>query len=179
MYDEKEKTMIKKVASCLAIMLFGMGIVSGCGVGYHAVEVDSDLVFQENFLKENRVCAIYRNENYDPTDDESEEYVWDTTSPVDRTFMVRNEAELNEIFLDFPEVDFEKEMVLIYIYASVYSRPRKIKSVVFQETNLTIQFQYNKGKFGHADASMPHQSVLIVKMDRLDVTNVKFELLHR
>lgn len=176
----KEKGKMKKIASCLAVLLVGMSIFSGCGAGYHAVEIDSGLAFQENFLEENRTCgALYPNENFNPADDESEEYIWDTTSPIDRTFVIRNEEELKEIFSDFPAVDFEKEMVLLYIYTSPYGRTRKIKSIDVRENDLTIKFQYNKGKFGHADLSSPQQRVFIIKMDRLDVTNVKFELLSR
>ena len=126
--------MIKRVVCGLTVILLGITTLSGCGVGYHAAEITSGVFFQENFLKENRTYgACYVRDGVDPDKATSSDIEVDVTSPVDRTFVIRSQEELEKIFSGFPEVDFEKEMILLYIYTSPYGRRRKIKSIDFEE----------------------------------------------
>ena len=59
-----------------------MCILNGCGkpIQYNATIIGG--TFKESFLKENMTLgAYYENENYDPTDENSYEYLLDETSP--------------------------------------------------------------------------------------------------
>lgn len=138
--------MIKRVIYALTVVLLGVTTLSSCGAGYHATEIVSGVFFQENFLKENRTYgACYVRDGVDPDKVTSSDIEVDVTSPVDRTFIIRSQEELEKVFSGFPEVDFGKEMILLYIYTSPYGRSRKIKSIDFEEQSLTIRFTYAKG----------------------------------
>ena len=74
---------------------------------------------------------------------------------------------------DFPEIDFEKEMLIVYCYRTVYGRKQVLENVFSDGNLLYVEFNVVKGKIGHADASAPSRRMLVVKLDRLDITEVK------
>jgi hypothetical protein len=145
---------------------------------YNAIVVDAGLAFKKDFLMENMTYgAIYQNENWDPDDASSEELIEDQTSPVFRTYIITEKTQLDEVFSVFPDIDFEKEMIVMYAYTSVYGRKRIITSITLDNKNLKIAFKIAEGKPGYNDASMPQRRFLIIKLDKLDIDTVEFNLL--
>jgi len=69
-------------------------------------------------------------------------------------------------------------MVVIYAFPAIYVRPLIITSIKLVNENLKIDFKYQKGKPGHNDASMPQARFLVLKMDKLDIDTVEFNLLN-
>ncbi len=172
-----KKSIVKFFAAALCI--FMTFLATGC-VRYNARIVDSGVSFRQAFLEENRTYgAYYHNDAYDPEqDDWSEEWLYDETSPKTRTYAIKDQATLEEIFAAFPKTDFEKEMVLVHLYTDIYGRARVLKDVSVDENNaLKIQFtiQSQSGCVARGDASAPQCKSLVVKMDRLDITTVEFE----
>lgn len=172
--------MAKKLVKIIAmgvLIIMSSGLFVGCGDNkYNAVVIESGFSFKSEFLSENMTLgAYYYNENYDAKADESEdEYLRDETSPSHRIFVVKNQDECNLIFSDFQQVDFEKEMLLVYCYTDIYSRPRIIKSIELEGTTLSVEFALKQAKPGVGDASMPQCRILIIKMNALDVETVMF-----
>ena len=87
------------------LMIFFMLVIAFMMVGcsndntilYNAVMVDRGSIataqtvnhFKEDFLLENKVSGVcYKNENYDPTNPESEEYIFDESSPKTITYVL-------------------------------------------------------------------------------------------
>ena len=132
------------------------------------------LVYKEEFLKTNRLYEVLcLNENG--------EWEWelDETLPKFRTFIITEKALLDEIFSVCPEIDFEKDMVVMYAFTSIYyGRDLKITSITINKKNLKIEFKYMAGKIGHKDASSPQIRFLVIKMDKLDIDTVEFTLLN-
>lgn len=170
--------MIKKIILIGMVML--VCILNGCGkpIQYNATIIGG--TFKESFLKENMTLgAYYENENYDPTDENSHEYLLDETSPRNRTFVVTEQSQLDEMFevFQFP-IDFETKMLIIYIYTDCYLRAQILESVRLEEDTLKIEFKIKPGKWGYADARQPYQRTLVVELDRLDVETVSVALVN-
>jgi hypothetical protein len=127
---------------------------------------------KEDFLKANRTYgASYWNENGIMERD--------LTSPKFRTYIITEKARLDEILSVCPEIDFEKEMVVMYAYTSTNGRARKIISVTLDNKNLKIEFKFVEGIPGYKDGKMPETEFLVLRMDKLDIDTVEFTLLNQ
>lgn len=132
----------KKIA-VIAIMLvvFGAGLILGlCSdalfgnksevptVSAYNAKILENVVYRADFKKDNRTqMARYENDDNDPSDPYSEKYYVDTDSPKTRTCIIRLQDEFERVFESCPTVDFDKEMVVVYIYSAL--------SVTVDETN--------------------------------------------
>ena len=45
-----------------------------------------------------------------------------------------------------------------------------LEKVVLDGTVLNVEFNVGRGKLGHADASAPSRRMLVLKLDKLDIT---------
>ena len=45
-----------------------------------------------------------------------------------------------------------------------------LEKVVLDGAVLNVEFNVVKGKIGHADASAPQRRMLVIKLDKLDIT---------
>ena len=129
------------------------------------------LEYREDFLKINRTYgAIYKNEDGD--------IVEDLTSPRFRTFIITEIAQMDEIFSVYPDINFEKDMIVVHFYTSSIGREIIITNITLNNKNLKISFKYSKGKTGYADASSPQTRFLVLKLDKLDIDMIEFKLLN-
>jgi hypothetical protein len=174
-----KKIFIRALTVCIPILLCSF---AGCEttkceetLPFNARGIGLPLAYKEDFLKANRTYgAYYRNED---SVDWATRWEYDETSPKDRTFIITEKARLDEIFSVYPDVDFEKEMVVMYGYTSMYGRARKITSITLDNKNLKIEFKFVEGKPGAGDAKMPETEFLVLRMDKLDIDTVEFTLL--
>ena len=150
---------------------------------YHArIGLGGDIMFKEEFLKANRLYGeIYKNDNWDPEDASSKEYLADETSQIFRTYIITDKAQLDEIFSVYPDIDFKKEMVVMYAYSSIYNNIHyqdKLISITLANKHLKIEFKIVGGKPGYGIAHMPQRTFLPIKMDKLDIETIEFTQLH-
>ena len=126
--------------------------------------------FKEDFLEANRIYGDhYLNENG--------EWVSDKTSPRHRTYIITDKARLDEVFSVCPDIDFEKEMVVMYAFCCP-SDGIKFTSITLDNKILKIKFKYKKGKPGYKTGIPPKTAFLRLLMDKLDITTVEFTLLN-
>lgn len=168
-----------KLKRCfIAVIALLAFFLNGCGkeINYNAAVADG--VYKEDFLKESMTLgAYYKNENFDPEDENSDEYLLDETSPRSRTFVVTEQSQLNEIFESFnTPIDFEKQMLIVYVYTDCYLRAQVLKSVKLNGNVLKIEFEIESGERGHGDAREPYQRTFAVITDKLDVESVEVSL---
>lgn len=160
------KTMKKLLSLVLAVLLMLCVSISlvGCKkIDHNAVIITDGIRYQEEWLKENHVYGAY---------DENGEEKYDENTPKSRTYLIKNQDELDEVFSEFPEIDFENEMLIVYCYRTIYIRKQVLEKVVLDGTILNVEFNVVKGKMGHADASVPSRRMLVLKLDKLDITEV-------
>ena len=158
---------IKKLLTVgLAVLLMLCMSISlvGCKkIDHNAVIITDGIRYQEEWLNENHVYGAY---------DENGEEKYDENTPKSRTYLIKNQDELDEVFSEFPEIDFENEMLIVYCYRTIYIRKQVLEKVVLDGTILNVEFNVVKGKMGHADASAPSRRMLVLKLDKLDITEV-------
>jgi len=180
-----------KKAIIFVLAIAGMALLCGCaggGVREPPKSVDTGeettlpfnamigaggpLSFREDFLKANRLYAVlYLNENG------KWEWEWDETLPQFRTFIITEKAQLDEIFSVYPDIDFEKDMVVLYVYPDTSSGEIKITSITLVNKYLKIKFKIADGKPGYGNATAPQIHFLPLRMDKLDIDTVEFTLL--
>ena len=173
--EEMEMNLKRSFVAVTALLMF---FLNGCGkeINYNAAVTSG--VYKEDFLKENMTLgAYYKNENYDPEDENSNEYLLDETSPRSRTFIVTEQSQLNEIFESFnTPIDFEKQMLVVYVYTDCYLRAQILESVKLSDNVLKIEFKIESGEPGRGDAREPYQRTFAVMLDKLNVEGVEIAL---
>ena len=131
----------------------------------------------ESFLKENRVKASYPNDNYvhgesDPRD----KYIYDESSPSSRVFIITDEDEYNRIFTNSPlDIDFEEEMVILYIFPKSNARDYKLKRMELKDKTLTVEIRLEWKWNDVKDGCMPGPECVAIKMNKAEIDEVKFE----
>lgn len=167
----------KFISLGLVVVMF-FCLLTGCsGIKYNAVmySTSEDWILT-SFLEDNKVKGVYyKNPDYIESDDTSgDEYYYDETSPEYRTFIVDDQDTYNTIFKENSlTVDFDKEIVYLYIFADIYpSRNYVIDNILLEEEQVSIYYKLEKDN--KKDATAPYQRCLIVVMEKTNTSNVKF-----
>ena len=161
---KKIKKLLSLVLAFLLMLCMSVSLVGCKKIDHNAIIITDGITYQEEWLEENHVYGAYG---------ENGEENYDQNTPKSRTYILKNQDELDEVFSEFSEIDFEKEMVLVYCYRTIYIRKQVLEKVALDESVLNVEFNIVKGKIGHADASAPHRRILVVKLDKLDIEEVK------
>lgn len=90
-----------------------------------------------------------------------------------KTFVVESQEALNEIFTEFKDVNFDKEMVIVYCYTTIYVREQKLEKVSLDNGVLSIEFDVVDGKPGTGDATAPQTRTCVICLDKVAATEVK------
>jgi len=119
--------------------------------------------------------AKYRNPDWDSEDEENREYLYDETSPAFRTHIIKEQRELDLVFNNPPQVSFDEEMIIVYIFTAINARQQILKDLRLEDNTFKIEFTTKEAKPGYKDTSMPMRRFIVIKMEKLDITNVSFE----
>jgi len=160
-----------------AILLIVCGIVSGCSSNKSTAKLYSNSKewVLPSFLENNKVGgAFYKNPNYVEGQDElDEEYYYDEESPASRTFIITDREKYNTVFVeDSLKVDFEKEMVILYIFPDVYSREYQLEELSVNDQIVTVKYKLESSD--KKDATAPYQRCMVLKMEKSDVLSAEF-----
>ena len=94
--------------------------------------------------------------------------------PESRSFIITDRKSFEEImieeFKEF-EVDFDKEMLLVYTFTTEYVLPAKIADVELNDKTLTVNYNIQLIT-GAGSARRPFQRWFIVKLNKLDIISV-------
>ena len=167
-----------KILSLGLMLITIITLLTGCFNNKYNANLYSNATewVDETFLKDNRVKAYYLNENYiDGQSDPNDKYIYDAISPSSRVFIVDDETEYNKIFSNSPlDIDFEHEMIILYIFSDVYpAREYKLKKIEINGKVLTVKIESNHKNVD--DATMPYQRCTVVKMNKVEINEAKFE----
>ena len=95
-------------------------------------------------------------------------------------FIVDTREEFNGIFQqEFISVDFEKEMLFVYLFTSYYMGETYQISEI-KEVGSTLQVVLKRKKKNNeatGNASMPQQRCFVVKTDKVNVVDVEFDVI--
>ena len=169
---------MKNKVFALFVFIAFICLLSGCNDNkYNAVIYNNATEWiSEEFLKENRVKAYYPNEDHiEYEDGYSPEYIYDEESPAFRTFIIQDEEEFKRIFSKYEgTIDFENEIVLLYIFPATSSRDYYIKKMDYENQVLTVQIKKQSRQNNKADGDLPSQRCLMIKMEKLEIDSVNF-----
>ncbi|MFA5676541.1 MAG: hypothetical protein WDA65_08490 [Christensenellales bacterium] len=162
--------MVKRIVALGVFLIIVIGLFSGCGNDnkYNAVLYsDATVWMHEDFLIEN----LTRDAVYDgiPLDD--------PLYPKNITHLIQSKEDFDKVFTEFPtELDFEKEMLCIYIFSCNYmGLSYEISEMSLEDNMLKIEVNFVMPGFGASgSATVPKQRCLAVKIDRLDIETVEF-----
>lgn len=165
---------MKKIILSGIFIILSLCLTFVCGCNKYNAVVSSKVnkEISVEFLKENRVKAYY-------VEEETGDLFYDENAPDYRNFIITSNDEFNKIFTNTDlTVDFEKEMVLLYIFGDDYpSRDYFLKNISLDGQTLNVKIKLEKRDV--CDATMPFQRCLMVKLDKLDVVAVNFEILYK
>ena len=156
------KKLLTSLFAVLLMLCMSISLVGCKKIDHNAFIISEGLNYQEEWLENNHVYGAYG---------ENGEENYDENTPKSRTYLIKNQDELDEVFSEFPEIDFENEMLIVYCYRTIYIRKQVLEKVVLDGTILNVEFNVVKGKMGHADASAPSIRMLVLKLDKLDITD--------
>ena len=94
--------------------------------------------------------------------------------PESRSFIITDRSSFEEIIIeDFKgfEVDFDKEMLLVYTFTTEYVLPAKIADMELNDKTLTVNYNIQL-VMGAGSARRPFQRWFIVKLNKLDILYV-------
>ena len=166
---------IKIICVGVVLVIMTLGLFAGCGnqLLYNAVLYSNAKEWMnEEFLKKNLTRGSqYVNEEGEIVSADGESYL------ETKTFIIQSNEDFNEIFTEFPpEIDFEKDMILIYIFTTTTGiQPYDIKNVNLDGSIVKIECKLKRYSGIAKDSlSAPGQRCLVIKMDKLDITSVEF-----
>ena len=123
---------------------------------------NGEIFFTQSFLSETQV----REWNSAETPD---------ALPETRTVVIGDRKRCDEVFTDCPfDVDFDSEMIVIYVTTGIYNRPVRVKNTGLSDGVLTIEL-YTKKNGSGKDASSPHERYVVIKLDKVAFDRVDVE----
>ena len=139
------------------ILFFGLIGCDFAKIKYN-VKIINEYKIKEEFLEGHRI----RNAYYmDPV---TGEYILgDKNLPEEYEVLIRTEEEFQKIFSGKSNINFNKEVLVVYVYNSIYDREKIITDVEIDEGELSIEFK-SKNKYGVGDSSLPLQRIVVFKM---------------
>ena len=168
-----------KRAWILIIVLSITSCLIGCKkIKYNAVEFDKYVSLKEEFLNRNSTYGlIYKNSSFDYKSDKLPKYyLMDKYSPKNRVFVIDNDEDLSLIANSFSNINFEKEILIIYMYTSTSARSVELKNVNVKNSVLNITY-FLPQKIRYTNSAKPHQEVLILKLDRISFEDVNVKII--
>ncbi|MBE5963769.1 MAG: hypothetical protein E7252_02350 [Lachnospira sp.] len=164
------------IIGMVLLMLFVF--LKSCYNDKHGAEIYSksnDMILT-SFLENNKVKgAYYKDTNYDENaKDSTDRYYYDEASPESRTFLIKDQETFEKIFVKNAfDVNFEQEILCLYIFADIYpNRKYVIDNVTIEEKHATIYFRIESNN--KKDVAAPYQRCLIVKLKEKDISSVEF-----
>lgn len=142
------------IALLVALLLVVCNLVSCKPNLYNAVIVNHGYTLREEWRENNIATGSF------------------TQSP--KTYIIRSESELSEIFAEFPRVDFEKEMVIVYRSMSIYENRYVIKDILLDGNKLSIELDKPKRIFGSPSTTAPRTRLIVIRMNKLDISKAVF-----
>ena len=142
------------------------GVMIGSGVlGYNP---KNNYTFKDGFLEENRVRCSYENENYDPNDSNSEKYIFYAEAPKEIIFVIDSIEKHDEIFNQKHEVDYEKEILILRLFAST-NCSWSLSEVELEDNVLKIIYDYVVNV-----TTEPGVAYMLIRIDKIEFETVEF-----
>ena len=185
--------MARRLLCLLAVIIMSLWLCYGCGkkhepLPYNAViiaegQTDWNIVpqnnqyFKDDFWKDNMISGVgYVNEHWDSNNPDSEKYKYYPDLPNRRMLIIINLEEYDNVFVNQIDIDFEKEMILVFMTRAVKPSRILIKDIELKEQDLMVKYyiDFISGKRGHKNATSPSRTWIVLKLNKLEFKTVNF-----
>ena len=141
----------------------------------HIVPLDDDY-FTESFWKESIISTVeYYNEDFDGNDVNSKEYIFFPDAPKQIIKIVDTKEEYEQTFTHHEDIDFENNMLIVWVFRSFNQYTYNLKKVVQEGKKLNIEYtESDTGCCFTYQSSAPFRRYIVISMDKLDVDTVEF-----
>ena len=172
----------RKMIAAGLVFMFLLQLLVGCSDTNSDKALDATLYSYANdwvdevFLASKKVKgAYYRNENTDTSGEEK--WIEDESAPDSRTFIITTEERYDEIFVSAssPDIDFEKQTVILYIASDVTLRNYDLKAINLRQDALTVKMKLERGDPIFDDSVMNYPRCFMLVIKKIEITKVKFE----
>ena len=142
-----------------SLLLIVCSLISCSSAQYNASIIKSGVTYNEAWLAQNYTRGSHQSG-------------YDASLPESRTYIIKNQNELDEVFSVCPKIDFDKQILIVYCYTTTYVREQKLEKFFYENGVLSIDFGVVKGKIGVGDATAPGTRICIISLDKLDISSV-------
>lgn len=151
---------MKKMFTVLvAISLLVCSLASCSNFEYNATILKEGFTFDKEWLANNYTQGSYQSE-------------YNNELPESRMYVIKHQDDVSEVFSEFPQIDFDAEMVIVYCYTTTSIREQKLDSVSIENGVLSIGFDVVKGKAGTGDATAPQTRTCVIHLDKVDANEI-------
>lgn len=174
--DKKERMVYMKIVrfvSFVLISVFLLSVLCSCHIDkYEAVLYDDRFGavkkwMDEDFLAQNRVNGLYKDENGDIFEVKGQK------GPI--VHVLIEEEQYNIIFSNSPiEIDFGKKMVIVYIFTDNSQRNYSLESVSIIEGTLSMKIERYNSKMD--DSVWPYQRCFMIVLNKSEITDVDVDI---
>lgn len=150
----------------------------GCGNKYNAqLYTSAEKWLDKDFINENKVRAFYKMDDPLVSDDGiAFDRVYHGDAPTSLSFVFNDQKEFEQAFIKYDgTIDFEKQTVLLYIFANIYPRKFKIKKIAVNGDVADIEIYMQKRR-GIGDATAPTPAYFMIVCDKLAITQANFSI---
>ena len=157
--------MKKRMLFLGVLVIMGLVLYAGCGnkkIPYNALLYDNvaDCV-NEDFKKANITSGLTVNDEH-----LQKSYAWLIISEDDYINKT-NESRVN--------VDFDKQMVVVYTFTTVYAtRKYNLRNLTVENDILTVEYEIEKNNGVVGNATHPQQRWFMIMLDKVNVNAVDF-----
>ena len=164
---------IIKFISFVLISVFLLSGLCGCHIDKYDAKLYDDMFgavrkwMDEDFLAQNRVSGFYKDENGEIFE------VKNQKGPI--VHVLTEEEQYNKIFTKFPiEIDFDKKMVIVYIFTDNSQRNYSLESVSIIEGTLSMKIEKYNSKMD--DSVWPYQRCFMIVLNKSEITDVDVDI---
>ena len=172
----------KPIAAGLVLLIL-LQFLTGCATIRYGATLYSDTEewLDDAFLEENKIStAYYRNPNFTDIHGSEPKWIKYPDEPKTRTFIITEKEEYDRIFTKSPvEVDFEKEMAILYTSSdtNLGTREYHVKTMDIVDGALTVGIRVESSD--KLDSVQPYQRWFVLIMKKMEINEVNFEKIRR
>lgn len=128
---------------------------------------------EKNRLRRGNIMYFSGEDDLDPTEVKYVEV--DDNYPDERTIIISSQEEFNKAFRKCNyTVDFEKEIVILYIFSDCNTRDYYLKKVTLEDKTLNIEYIIEEAPPLSIGSVEPYHRCFMVKINKIEFDTVNF-----
>jgi len=168
--------MMKRICCFVLLIMISIGIFYSCAqlpLNTQVLNDNASEMIDKTFYDQNYTYGAYYNDYED-----GKTKLDDASYPKERTFLITSRQDYERIFGSKADlnIDFSSEMLAVYTFTAQYVREIRIDEVLVDGQKLYINLSMIKPRRAVADAVRPYQRYVVIKLEKVDVSEVEINI---